>query len=160
MTGDIVTAHLKHGWNGINRPKLLVVHAMGEFIVDGQKHYHAVEWLDHLELSAHVLAAPDGTRFRCRKDAEGAYHAKGFNMDSLGIEVLVPGEHDYASFLEAIKHPYVSDAQYSAVLEQCRKWLDAYQIERVARHCDISPGRKVDPGAGFPWADLLHDLRR
>lgn len=157
---DVVMAHLNHGWRGINRPRLIVVHAMAEFIVDGPKRYYAVEWLNHLQLSAHVLAAPDGTRFRCRLDGEGAYHAKGFNMDSLGVEVLVPGEHDYASFLEAIKRPYVSDAQYSAVLEQCREWLNLYPIERLARHSDLSPGRKVDPGAGFPWGDLLHDLGR
>ena len=94
-----------------NAPKTIVIHAMAEYLP-----MHATEFLDTVKLSAHVLVAPDGTLYRCREDSSGAHHAKGFNMDSLGLEVLVAGKHDYGSFVEATKTPYVTDEQYRAVV--------------------------------------------
>lgn len=121
---------------------------------------HAPDFLLRSGLSAHALVAPDGTLYRCRDDDQGAYHAKGFNQHSLGIEVLVAGRHDYSSFAKAIALHYITDAQYAAVLAQCREWLRLHDIAKVVRHSDLSPGRKIDPGAGFPWSKFLSDLRR
>ncbi len=150
--------HLKHGGTALNRPDTIVFHAMGEFIIDGEHRDHAVKFLDRYGLSAHALAAPDGSVYRCRDDLEQAWHARGFNRNTLGIEALVKGEHDYASFIEAIKRPYIEDAQYQAILEQSHEWIDMHPIRRLVRHSDLSPGRKVDPGDGFPWRELLADL--
>ena len=158
ITNDILT-HLPHGGERVNIPRRIIIHAMGEFITDddGGRH-HAVKFLDKRGLSAHMLGAPDGTRYRCRHDAEIAWHAKGHNTNTLGYEFLVPGEHDYASFLEAIKTPYVTDEAYKAGVEQMREWVEAHNISVIERHSDVSPGRKFDPGDGFPWLDFLADI--
>lgn len=159
-----IERHLQHGDKlgkklaRYNTPKLIVVHAMAEFICDPEPIY-APEFLDKYGLSAHSLITPIGDNMRCRNDIEFAYHAKGFNIDSLGMEFLVPGEHDYASFIDAIKTDgWVSETQYQAGLYQVREWLDLHDIEEVSRHSDKSPGRKLDPGSGFPWKDFMHDL--
>jgi len=151
-------AHLKHGGKKPQTPKLIVIHSMGEFIkgLDGSK--HAVKFLDKSGLSAQSLIGPNGTNFRCRKDTERAYHAKGYNTNSLGLEVLVEGHHTYGSFLEAIKTSYVSTDQYLTIVEQVMEWIDLWPIKKIVRHSDLSPERKVDPGEGFPWQDLLNDV--
>ena len=141
-----------------NDPKLIVVHAMAEYINDGDKVYHATEWLDKLKLSAHMLIGPDGDTYRCREDNQGAYHARGYNTDSLGIEFLVKGTHNYESFLKAIKTDYITELQYGVGLNVIRRWIDKYHISDIKRHSDISPGRKVDPGPGFTWNQFVSDI--
>lgn len=150
----IIDKHSQYGATN-QEPNTIVVHAMGEYIMGT----HALEFLANQQLSVHAMAAPDGTIYRCRNDDEGAYHARGFNTNTLGIEVLVAGDHDYASFLEAIKKPYMPDEQYRAVIDQCRMWMSLNGITRIVRHSDLSPGRKVDPGKGFPWQKFLEDLK-
>lgn len=153
----IVESHLAYG-RSTNHPTRIVMHAMGEFIDDGDRPRHAVKFLDRYKLSAHSLVAPDGTNFRCRKDTEGAWHARGYNKNSLGMEWLVPGVHDYASFIAAMRQPYLSEEQYQEGLRQVREWCDLFPIRTIDRHSDLSPGRKADPGDGFPWGDFIHDL--
>lgn len=150
-------AYLRHGLRH-NVPRLLVVHAMAEYVIDGDRTDHAVKFLDRYGLSAHALVAPSGDVYLCRREDEGAYHARGFNEGSLGVEFLVAGEHDYGSFIEAIKRAYVTREQYAAGLEWIRQAIGAHPITRVARHSELSPGRKVDPGTGFPWWALLEDV--
>ncbi|OFZ67398.1 MAG: hypothetical protein A2V79_09305 [Betaproteobacteria bacterium RBG_16_56_24] len=142
-------------------PDCIIVHAMGEYILadDGQGFDYAPEFLERMKLSAHALVVPDGTVIRCRSDDEGAYHARGFNTDSLGIEILVAGQHDYGSFVRTIAQPYLTDAQYAAAVAQCREWVQKHKITRIARHSDVSPGRKLDPGAGFPWDKFISEVR-
>lgn len=142
-----------------NNPKLVVVHCMGEYILDPQP-IHAVDFLAKLGLSAHALVEPSGDIYICRDDDQGAYHARGYNTDSLGIEFLVVGHHTYGSFLEKIKSPYVPDEQFEAGVEAVKSWVETYDIPmvKVVRHSDISPGRKVDPGAGFPWDKFLQEV--
>lgn len=161
MLSNIIQRHNSNGPAHQLKPTMIVIHAMAEYVLgdEGEDFDHAPDFLERMGLSAHVLAAPDGTLYRCREDLEGAYHARGFNTDSLGIEVLVPGRHDYGSFVRAIGGQWVSNAQYAAVVEQCREWMRLYGITHVVRHCDLSPGRKVDPGAGFPWDRFLADLK-
>jgi len=148
--------HLAHGGGKINHPNKIVVHCMAEFIND-PKPIHAPDFLNEYKLSAHVLVAPDGDIYRCRDDDERAWHARGFNTDSLGIEFLVEGEHNYATFIEAIKTPYINTAQWESGVDVVKEWVQNYAISQVNihRHSDISPGRKVDPGLGFHWQDFL-----
>jgi AmpD protein len=149
-------AHLKHGGDRENHPSTIVVHCMGEFIIDPTP-IHAPDFLDGYKLSAHALIDPNGDTIRCRDDDERAWHARGHNTNSLGVEFLVPGEHTYGTFLEAIKTDYVSTAQWEAGVELVREWMFLYNIpeEKVVRHSDISPGRKVDPGEGFMWNNFI-----
>ena len=152
----IHNTHLDHGGPRRNDPQKIVVHCMGEFIIDPTP-IHAPDFLDGYKLSAHVLVAPDGDIYRCRDDDERAWHARGHNTDSLGIEFLVEGEHTYATFLEMIKTPYTTTSQWEAGVDVVKEWVLVHGISRVniVRHSDISPGRKVDPGEGFFWDDFL-----
>lgn len=154
---------ISHNPNGgkFSLPDTIVIHCMSEYLTkeDGDR-IHAVDFLLEQGLSAHALVTPDGEIFRCREDTEGAYHAKGFNSNSLGIEFLVRGLHNYDSFVTAIKTPYLTDKQFEAGITQCKEWLAAFKIIKVTRHSDLSPGRKVDPGFGFPWRDFLKRIGR
>ncbi len=147
---------LSHGASS-NKPEKIVIHAMGEFIDQADRDYAAHEWLDKLGLSAHALICPGGIVIRCRDNNQGAYHARGHNWGSLSVEFLVPGVHTYATFLEAMQTDYVSADQMAAGVELVRGWAEAYGIpaDRIVRHSDISPGRKHDPGDGFPWREFV-----
>lgn len=143
-------------------PRRIVIHAMGEYIKETEKKGAALfapDYLDSVGLSAHALVSPFGTVYRCREDNEGAYHAKGFNTDSLGVEILCYGEHDYTSFSKTIKTEYIKKVQYDALVALCREWIKLYNITEIHRHSDLSPGRKIDPGRGFNFDKFLNDIR-
>jgi len=150
---------LPHG-GGKQEPKRIVVHAMAEYIKYGEDVLHAYDFLKVVGLSAHSLITPSGVNIRCRKDGQIAYHAKGYNVDSLGIEFLVPGVHDYESFLDEMENDYLTPVQYKAGLIQIGEWLETHDIQHVDRHGDLDPARKSDPGAGFLWRRLLKDIGR
>lgn len=153
----IVRRHLPHGGKKINQPKLVVVHSMGEYILDPAP-VPAADFLLKYKFSAHALVSPNGNIYRCRDDHERAWHARGFNAHSLGVEFLVEGNHNYSTFLEAIKEPYITTDQWEAGIELVRGWIEAHDITEVKRHSDVSPGRKLDPGDGFPWPDFLNRI--
>ena len=153
---NIIERPLKDG-NIYNTPNRIVVHAMGEYILDPHP-IMAVEFLEKIGLSAHYLIMPSGDIIVCRKPLEGAYHARGFNRNSIGIEYLVDSEHDYMSFLSAIKTDYVTDEQWTAGIDLVLKLRHEYKIENIDRHSDLSPGRKLDPGEGFKWEKFLSEV--
>ena len=148
-------AHL----GGPQVPSRIIVHAMGEFIryPDGSV-LSAWEVLDKEGLSAHALVHPDGALTRCVPDNRVAWHARGFNQHSLGVEVLVAGEYDYASFLARIKEDWTTPEQLAETVRLCRSWRDTWGIEQVDRHSDVDPDRKKDPGEGFPWSRFIERL--
>lgn len=157
---NIIKQHNPYG-AAHNEPKMIVVHCMGEYVkdVDGDFIF-APRLLENMGLSAHAMVAPDGKIYRCREDNEGASHAKDFNTDSLGIEILVAGQHDYASFTKAIKTDYVTAQQWDAAVWQVREWVRLYGITKIVRHSDLSPSRKIDPGSGFPWGKFLAAVKK
>lgn len=141
------------------KPERIVIHAMGEFIDTDPHDYYAPEFLRKIGLSAHAFITPSGVIIKSRKCSQGAYHAKGYNVNSLGIEFLVPGVHTYSTFIETIKMPYLTSAQYQAGIDLVRHWVKEYDIRSISRHSDLSPGRKVDPGEGFPWNRFISEAR-
>lgn len=143
-----------------NNPDRIVIHAMGEFIKYEGRILHAVDFLREIGLSAHALVCPDGAIIRCRTDNLGAYHAKGHNTNTLGMEFLVRGVHDYESFINTIKGEYLTFDQFQAGVEQCYEWALNYTITDIVRHSDIDPKRKKDPGTGFPWNQFLRNVWR
>ena len=145
--------HLNYG-GGTQNPTKIIVHAMGEFIHSNDGDFYAVQWLNKLHLSAHCLITPSGSIIRCREDSLMAWHARGFNDNTLGVEFLVPGLHDYETFKEAIQTDWVSLPQLSAGIELIKRWRLVWPIEGILRHSDVSPERKVDPGSGFPFDKL------
>jgi N-acetyl-anhydromuramyl-L-alanine amidase AmpD len=153
----IIQYPLMHG-GGHQIPDRIVVHSMGEYIKYNDVYTHASEFLDICGYSAHVLIAPNGDQWVCRPDNRVAWHALGFNENSLGIEFLVPGKHDYSSFLNTIKKPYINNKQMESGLNAINKWQSLWDIKNINRHSDLSPGRKVDPGDGFPWEHFLRSI--
>lgn len=135
--------------SGIQNPDRLIIHAMSEYI-NGQ---YADVFLSSVGLSAHFLLQPSGDFIKLRKTHEIAYHAKGHNTNTIGIEVLVEGEHTYETLLEAIKTDWVKPEQMESLIEMSNGILEYYDIpkENVLRHSDIDPERKFDPGSGMNW---------
>lgn len=144
-------------------PRKIIIHSMAEFIDLDRRDRYAPNYLEDLGISAHAFVTPTGTIIRCRNDEQGAWHAKGNNTDSLGIEFLVPGVHTYASFSKAIQKPYLTRAQYKAGVKFVSMWMHKWNIDnmgadRIVRHSELSPGRKIDPGPGFPFNKFLEDV--
>lgn len=137
--------------------KRILIHSMAEYLELGDRDLHAADFLEQAGLSAHYLVTPSGVVIQTRQDTQGAYHARGFNEDSIGIEFLVPGVHTYATFLESIKKPYLHDQQYAAGVNLVSHLVNKYGIEDIKRHSDVDPGRKKDPGEGFPWIQFLRE---
>ena len=140
-------------------PVKVIVHSMAEFIEYEGETLHAYDFLKKIGLSAHALICPDGTVIRCREDDQGGYHARGFNKDSLGVEILVHGKHDYGSFINTIKKPYMTFDQHCACVELLRDWCSNHDIVSIDRHSDIDKERKKDPGLGCPWKQILIDVK-
>lgn len=134
---------------GVQLPTKLIIHSMSE-IINGM---HADEFLKSIGLSAHFLLCPDGSFIKLRKTTEIAWHAKGHNTNSVGIEILAEGSHNYDTFLDKIQTDYVNKAQMDALIEMSNGIIEYFDIDHddVLRHSDISPGRKHDPGIGFDW---------
>lgn len=146
--------------NGASKqsPKIIILHAIAEFIDLDPRDRYAPNYLEDLGISAHAFVTPTGTIIRCREDNQGAYHAKGNNTDSLGIEFMVPGVHTYATFIKAIEKPYLTRVQYKAGAKMVKLWVDKYNIKKIVRHSDLSPSRKTDPGEGFGFDRFLKDI--
>lgn len=155
-----VTKKYSQNGGGAQNPNMLVIHAMGETIDTEDKDYPADEWLEFLGLSAHFLIKPDGSIIKLRHTKTGAWHAKGFNKNSVGIEFLVPGLHTYETFLETIQTDWVTTKQFEAGVELSKGIVDYFNmsLDKVVRHSDISPGRKKDPGSGFDWTEFKSRL--
>jgi len=158
---EVIARPLEHGPSR-QTPRRIVVHAMAyQLDYEGERLY-AAEFLDRIGLSAHMLIAPDGSLIRCREDDQAAWHAKGFNTDSLGVEVLVPGVYSYQPFVQRIAEPWPSRAQFQATLDLLRHWQFLWKIGsapgELDRHSDLDPGRKSDPGRGFDWVALKNRL--
>lgn len=151
-----VLVHLPFGLDK-QIPTKIIIHSMAQYIKSDGIH-SAVSFLEKEGLSAHILIDPEGNVMRCRNDFEGAYHARSYNIGSLGLEFLVRGPHDYLSFIEMIKEDWATSEQIDAGIEVVRRWYDIHDIQSINRHSDIDPTRKKDPGTGFPWEDFLKEI--
>lgn len=149
-----------HGGLTKLRPEMIIVHSMAEFIQVGDRAVPAHELLDNLGLSAHALATPGGVVIRTRTDEQLAFHAGVLNPKALGLEFLVPGVWTYKTFIERIKTPYLTPAQLRAGIELVKGWSSKFNIPmgKVKRHSTVAPGRKFDPGVGFPWSDFIAEV--
>ena len=160
---NIIERPLAHGGEG-NKPNRIIVHAMAERIPWKGKIYYAQDFLDLDDkdkgggLSAHALIWPNGDVMRCRNDDQTAWHAKGHNKNTLGVEFLVEGEHTYGSFLRAMREPYVYKPQFDAGVELLNDWMSKHNIKNIVRHSDIDPDRKQDPGSGFNFKKLIDSI--
>ncbi len=111
-----------------------------------------------LKVSAHLLIRRDGDLLQFVPFGRRAWHAgeSSFrgrsccNDYSIGIELEGDEETPY------------TDAQYShltAVITAIRECYPDITVRHIAGHCDVSPGRKSDPGPAFDWLRLYDGLR-
>lgn len=136
-------------------PDVKFTHAMGQFIdMEGGHDFHASEFLNHINLSAHFLIDPSGTIIEMLPmDRQGA-HAKGHNYKTVGIEWLVPGLHTYGSLMKTLESElWVTPQAFNAGVS-LYSWLEANGVMGWARHDETDPGRKFDPGPKFPYKEL------
>jgi len=114
--------------------------------------------IDGLRVSSHLLIRRDGSVMQFVPFEKRAWHAgdssfRGHsccNDFSIGIEL--EGTDD---------SPY-TDEQYEQLVPVIDAIMQAYPqvtLRRLAGHCDISPGRKSDPGPAFDWLRLYDGLR-
>jgi AmpD protein len=110
-----------------------------------------------LTVSAHLLVRRDGELVQFVPFTERAWHAgeshfrgrSRCNDFSIGIEL--EGEDDTA----------YDEQQYqvlAAVLRALSQTYPDLSPREIAGHCDVSPGRKSDPGPAFDWLRLYDAL--
>jgi len=108
------------------------------------------------EVSCHYLIWEDGRITQLVDEAHRAWHAgksrwaglTDINSASIGIELVHEGPGKGP--------PLFSQAQILACIALCKNILTRHAIPaaHVLAHSDIAPGRKIDPGEGFPWPAL------
>ncbi|WP_373100876.1 MULTISPECIES: 1,6-anhydro-N-acetylmuramyl-L-alanine amidase AmpD [Pasteurellaceae] len=124
--------------------------------LDPQAHPYFRE-ISQLRVSAHCLIERTGRVTQYVSFADRAWHAgqscfqgrEKCNDFAIGIE------------LEGSNQQPFTAAQYRALSEITRRLMAQYPLiskERIVGHCDIAPGRKIDPGQYFDWADYLSRL--
>ncbi len=101
----------------------------------------------------------DGELLQFVASGDRAWHAgesefrgrKRVNDFSIGIE------------LEGCDEEKFEEIQYAALCRLTSVLQDAFpaiRIGNIVGHCDISPGRKTDPGPHFNWPGFLDSLSR
>ncbi len=108
-------------------------------------------------LSTHYMVDENGRITQFVHEKMRAWHAgKSFwdgetdiNSTSIGIEIVNMGEYG--------GYPDFNTDQITVVIDLCRDILrrnPGITPFGVLGHSDIAPGRKLDPGPKFPWAQL------
>jgi len=121
------------------------------------KNLHAYfEEIYNLQVSSHILIKRTGEIVQFVPFNERAWHAGKSNFQgrercndfSIGIE------------LEGTDSDKFEDIQYQQLAQLTRTLQATYPIieDNIVGHSDISPGRKKDPGTGFDWHKLKHQL--
>jgi AmpD protein len=112
------------------------------------------ESLRGLRVSAHFFIHRDGGVLQFVSCDERAWHA--------GASTWVGREHcnDYSIGieLEGLESECFEAPQYTALARLLRSAARQYPIDAVVGHEHIAPGRKGDPGPGFNWLALSHEL--
>ena len=150
---DLIQIPSNNGPKGELFATEIIIHSMAEWIDRPDRDYSAWEWLEKSGLSTHFFVTPLGLVLQQRQLNQRSYHARGHNLQSIGIEVLVPGLHTYESFLVTIQKPWVLRGQFTRTIQLVRWILKQPGIKRgveLRRHQDVS-SQKRDPGDGFEW---------
>ena len=117
--------------------------------LDSNQHPYFAE-IDEMEVSAHLLIDRHGKVVQFVALNQRAWHAGTSSFEgrddcndySIGIE------------LEGVDDAPYTDAQYQSLAQVTQLLMATYPNltkARIVGHCDISPGRKTDPGTAFDW---------
>lgn len=153
---------------GVNPTDLLVIHSISlpPGVYGGpeieQLFTNTLDWEAHpyfqgirgLQVSAHFVIRRNGELLQfvscdARAWHAGVSHYRGrsqCNDDSIGIE------------LEGLEGETFEAAQYATLIRLCEALRQHYPITHIAGHEHIAPNRKKDPGQGFLWGFLQHEL--
>lgn len=149
----------------------VVLHAIGEWVVDatnlggkgrGQV-WHCTDWLRAIGRSTHAFVLPDGLVVREVDSWYKAWHARGHNSRSVGLEFVLRGVWPWNKFQAAMRGERDDAAYAPAQLRAAEDWVRARAIEHdfrltelsVRTHRQLDPERKLDPGDVFPLDDFL-----
>lgn len=107
-----------------------------------------------LEVSAHFFIRRDGECVQFVSTLERAWHAgrsswagrENCNDYSVGIE------------LEGLEGGGFDAVQLQTLVKVLRAVAQIHTLEAVIGHEHVAPGRKADPGPGFDWTWLRHEL--
>ena len=152
--------------DGVERPgkvDMIVIHSIGgPRCVNGAPYFDQVRqnanfWKEYIEQqdgkSIHYIIDREGALAKSLSENKVAWHVKGYNSRSIGIELVNNGDgHD----------PY-TDSQIATLNKLINDIRARHPITRVAAHSELdkrnmeeSTGcpnarRRVDPGPLFPW---------
>ena len=124
--------------------------------LDPQAHPYFQE-ISPLRVSAHCLIERTGRVTQYVNFADRAWHAglscfdgrEKCNDFAIGIELEGSNEQPF------------TDEQYTALQTLTREIMRVYPHitkKRIVGHCDVSPGRKIDPGQYFDWQRYLQNI--
>ena len=124
--------------------------------LDPQAHPYFQE-ISPLRVSAHCLIERTGRATQYVNFADRAWHAGLSCFDgrdkcndfAIGIELEGSNEQPF------------TDAQYlvlQALTQEIMRTYPHITKERIVGHCDVSPGRKIDPGQYFDWQRYLQNI--
>jgi AmpD protein len=110
--------------------------------------------IEGMRVSSHFFVRRDGEVWQFVSADDRAWHAgqsawcgrANCNDYSVGVE------------LEGLEGDTFEPAQYLSLARVCAALSARYPIAQVAGHEHIAPGRKQDPGPGFDWQRLVHQL--
>jgi len=143
--------------------KSLVIHAMGEYINSGEDGvYPAAQFLEEVGLSVHFTVLPGGQVLQHLPISKRGAHARGYNVNTVGVELLVRGVQDYDSLrklmaYEGTTFELYGRAQYQGLITIMQHLVDNYWFDdglQYTYHEDLSPDRKHDPGRAFDRSHL------
>lgn len=84
------------------------------------------------------------------------------NDTAIGIEIVNMGIHQRAGtpFVPFENFVDFEETQIVQVGRLLQELSTRYNIDprNIVAHSDVSPGRKIDPGAKFPWERLYHEF--
>jgi len=123
---------------------------------------NSLDWNEHpyfetirgMQVSSHFLIRRTGALVQFVSCDNRAWHAgqsswrgrANCNDYSIGIE------------LEGLEGDRFEAEQYTELAALIRRLARAYPLADVAGHEHVAPGRKLDPGKGFDWAQLARIL--
>ncbi|WPL16417.1 N-acetylmuramoyl-L-alanine amidase AmiD precursor [Thiorhodovibrio winogradskyi] len=113
-------------------------------------------------ISIHYVIGRDGRVVSMVPESQVAWHVRGHNQDSIGIELVNDGDG---------VDPF-PPAQIDRLVELLRGLLERHRLDgdAIKSHAELDDStivckgvaikRKQDPGAAFPWERVLAELRR
>jgi N-acetylmuramoyl-L-alanine amidase len=129
-------------------PEIIVIHYTGDNGTGG------LQWLTSKGsgVSAHLWIAKTGQIWQLLPFNVRGWHAGvssydgRFNVNNFSIGIENQGTGDNWPEVQILANIGIIKALYAA-----------YNIQDTVGHCDVAPGRKVDPGPKYPWKRIFPD---